>query len=216
MSAMRRVLTVTSAALLFCIGLVQTLRWAGRPALREWIEAHVALVAPAEGYRDSWFLIDPMHGWWYLLMVLPLCILALWIRDLFANRVLSLATEAGHPLKIRESAVNRYLHDCLSALPFIRGARIGSRSVGGTLVTRVRVWVAATDKLDNLQEVILRQVAEDARRGLGLTKVQEPEVLVESVRARRRKAKDAESQTVAPAEESLSPTPDVGGGSLTP
>jgi hypothetical protein len=220
MSAMRRILTVTSTVLLFCIGLVHTLRWAGQPALRGWIETQAAVVAPAEGYHDSWFLADPRHAWWCLLMALPLCILALWIRDLFVDQVLSLATEAGHPLKIRESAVSRYLHDCLSALPFIRGARIRSRCAGGALVTRVRVWVSATDKLDSLQETILHQVMNDARLGLGLTKVQEPDVLVEAVRARRRKAKDAGPQAEPAAEGhadgSVSPTPDVGGGSPTP
>lgn len=216
MSAMRRFLTVTSAVLLFLIGLVQTLRWAGRPALREWIEAQVALVAPAEGVSGAWYLIDPMHGWWYLLMLLPLCCLVLAVA--FPNRVLSLATEAGHPLKIRESAVNRYFHDCLSALPFIRGARISSRCTGGTLVTRVRVWVSATEKLDSLQEAILRQVMTDAREGLGLTKVQEPEVLVEAVRARRRKMKDSEPvpAEVMAGDEPTPSTPEMGGGSPTP
>lgn len=218
MSAMRRILMVASPLLLFGIGLVQFLRRTDWATLRP-LAVEAPLEPQAGGGGGWWWLFeDPWHVWPIFLMFVPLAILLLWIGDLFSHKTLTLATESGHPLKIRAAAVDRYLHDCLSTLPFVRGARIESRSSGAALQTHVRVWVVAHDKLDNLQETLLRKIVLDARQGLGLTKVEEPEILVEEVRTRRGKpagdkpAVDATRDQAAP----RTPEPAAGEESTTP
>jgi len=167
--------------LLFCIGAVQTARWI---LLKYGSEIWVSRL---ENQIIFWPDLS-VRAWWLLLLVLPPCVLILWLSQFHGGKILRIKTEAGHPLKIRQKAVNRYIHDCLIALPCVNDVRVQARTSGGSVATDLQVWVVATDKVDNLQELILKQVVQDLKTGFGATKVLEPDVLVEAVKVRKSKA----------------------------
>jgi hypothetical protein len=184
--------------LLFCIGAVQTVRWI-------LLKYGFTLWSDRLEYQITLCPDSTVRAWWLLLLVLPPCVLILWLSQFYGGKILRLKTEAGHPLRIRQKAVNRYIHDCLISLPCVNDVRVQTRSSGGTLAVDLQVWVAATDKLDNLQEQILKQVVRDVKTGFGATKVLEPVVLVESVKAGKGKAAtpQRDDSSVAPAEPTL-------------
>ncbi|MFW6303475.1 MAG: hypothetical protein ACOC2L_02535, partial [Candidatus Sumerlaeota bacterium] len=89
-------------------------------------------------------------------------------------------------------AVNRYVQDCLDSMSFVRDVRVKTRTNRGALEMSIRVWVAATQKLDSLQQRIVDTVIDDLKRGFGIARIIEPKIIIESVKtARRRTASES-------------------------
>jgi hypothetical protein len=157
--------------LLFLAGLIPLVRRFGSVAL--------------QGDIDRLLGRLPSHSstvWHAALIVLPLCLLVLYIARLFRVQVLVLKTETATPLRIRESAVSSYIRDRLLTLPFIRNALVGARSRGGALALHVRVWVVCRKPLSNMQEQVTGRIVEDARNSFGVSRILPPDVQFESVR----------------------------------
>lgn len=198
MSGLRRSLHLLCPVLLFLIGLSHLLYYA--TGWWTWIWAEKIPVA-IHHWMDRQMDSVPWYSWiawWTLLMVIPLALLVLRMRA--ASRLLVLRTDSTQPLKIRQEAVNRYIHDRLLALPFVRRARVASHARGGGLALRVRVWVASRKPLSNLQETVLHRITEDARRGFGISKIHTPDVHFESVQTAKGEGPEPEAEPAEPAE----------------
>jgi hypothetical protein len=129
-------------------------------------------------------LIPPISLWagWALVMVAPFFLLLLTLQQRSSRRLLVLKTGSGRSLKIREGAVNRYVHDRLVRQPFIKSVRVRSCARGGALAVRARIWIASEERLDNLEEKVRTQIVEDCLRGFGVEQVREPDLQFESVK----------------------------------
>ena len=175
MSSLQRFLALLCPVILFLMGLANVIYEFASKSWHDWINKQLEL-----------FPDKAITAWWLLLMVIPLCIFFLWIDRLFHSSLLMLKTDSGQPLKIRESAVSRYIHDRLLTLPFIRKAQVRAVARGGALVLKVRVWVACRKPLDNIQDQVLNHLTENARQGFGVSKILPPELYFESVQVSKK------------------------------
>jgi len=186
MSVTRRALGLVSLVILFLIG-------GGELAHRLiLLHAPVSWVRSCSPYFEFFAVKSVWTG--ALLAFLPLSILLLWLLDLRPRNLLVLTSEAGQALKIREEAINQYIHDDLMALPFVRHARIASRAVSGALAVKMRVWVVSAGPLDGLQNRILDRITSAARVGLGISQVADIDLRFEAVRLTRAEAKKRASE----------------------
>jgi len=188
MSAMRRALTLACPVILFAVASVQLTRQ---------ILAHYPETVRLCGRIDWYIHLLPWvsaAAAWALAMFLPVAAFALWVERLFSKKLLVLMSEGGHPLKIREVAINQYIHDDVMALPFVRQARVASRAVSGALALKVRVWVVSAGPLDGLQNRMLDRITSAARVGLGISRVADIDLRFESVRLTRAEAKKRVSE----------------------
>ena len=100
MSGLQRLLYLLCPALLFVMAAVHlVVRLAEKLAMNSvtgWIESQMEMVPPVARTM-----------WWVLLVVIPVGMVVLYCRQLFTRNILVFKTEAGHPLKIRDAAVNR-------------------------------------------------------------------------------------------------------------
>ena len=188
MSAIRRTLTLACPVILFVVASVQLTRQ---------ILAHYPETVRLCGRIDWYIHLLPWvsaSAAWALAMFLPVATFALWVERLFSRNLLVLMSEGGHPLKIREVAINQYIHDDIMALPFVRHARVASRAVSGALALKVRVWVISAGPLDGLQNRMLDRITSAARLGLGISRVADIDLRFESVRLTRAEAKKRASE----------------------
>lgn len=159
-------------------------------------------------------------GWTLLLVLLPILALLLYLQRLCTSNMLVLKTDSGQPLKIRETAVNRYLHDRLLAMPYIKSARVRSTAKGGSLALKIRVWITSQQALNNIQELILGKVMEDARKGFGISRILPPDLQFEAVQANGRSAEPMATETdtgmYEPAEAPSAPAPEVSESAYSP
>ena len=126
MSPILRLLQILCPVLLLLLGLAHLVKqlvfrigpapW--RQSLIEWMEA----VPPIS-----------IAALWSLGIAVPVFLVILSWR-----KFLILKTEAGHPLKIRESAVSRYLHDRLIRRPFVKAVRVSACVKRGGLAITAR------------------------------------------------------------------------------
>jgi hypothetical protein len=125
------------------------------------------------------------HVLYLLCFLLPILLLVLWILLRRENRVLKIATLAGgSSLSIRQSAVNRYLYECLKELPFVRNVKVDATTTSdGALAVQVRVWISASQQLDSLQQRMQARIREVVQSSFGVQKFVEPEILIEAVAA---------------------------------
>ncbi len=134
----------------------------------------------------------------YLLcFFLPILALVFWLLLRRESRVLRIATLAGGAsLSIRQSAVNRYLHECLQDLPFVRNVRVqATTGADGALAVQVRVWISATQQIDSLQQRMLVRVREVLQNSFGVQKLIEPEILIEAVAAGKNLQEEVQSDS---------------------
>ena len=183
MSTIRKVLTLACPIILFAVGGAQLTRQ---------ILLHYQETAPLCARMDWHYSALPwisVCALWALLVFLPVAVFALWVENLFSRKLLVLMSEGGHPLKIREAAINQYLHDDVMALPFVRQARVTSRAVSGALALQARVWVISAGPLDGLQSRMLSRITSAAQTGLGISRVADIDLRFEAVRLTRAEAK---------------------------
>ncbi|MFW6303571.1 MAG: hypothetical protein ACOC2L_03025 [Candidatus Sumerlaeota bacterium] len=175
MIGLRRLIAVSIPTLMFCIGAVKMLR-------------HFNPFGYGKRLED--ILEAPQISitlFWLLLMLLPLSLLVLKIKGSVGRKLLELRTESGSKLNVREKAVNRYVQDCLDSMSFVRDVRVKTKTNRGALEMSIRVWVAATQKLDSLQQRIVDTVTDDLKRGFGIARIVEPKIIIESVKTARRR-----------------------------
>ena len=188
MSAIRRTLTLACPVILFAVASVQL----ARQILAHYPDTAV-LCARIKFHYNALPWVSASAAW-VLAMFLPVAVFALWVERLFSKKLLVLMSEGGHPLKIREVAINQYIHDDVMALPFVRQARVASRAVSGALALKVRVWVISAGPLDGLQNRMLDRITSAARVGLGISQVADIDLRFEAVRLTRAEAKKRASE----------------------
>lgn len=145
--------------------------------------------------NNSGFSQISAWGWTLLLVLLPILALLLYLQRLCTSNMLILKTDSGQPLKIRETAVNRYLHDRLLAMPYIKSARVHSSAKSGSLALKIRVWITSQRPLNNIQELILSKITEDARKGFGISRILPPDLQFEAVQANGRDSEPVPPET---------------------
>lgn len=143
-------------------------------------------------YERFFSYFPPFHDWrWWALCAL---IGSVWFlrgtRRKKRDRMLELKTDTNQPLKIREAAINQYVHDDLNRLPFVKTAEVQAKAVSGTLVIQARIWITSTDPLENVQKTVLARVYEACEGGLGITRIGDVDLYFESVRMTRKQARD--------------------------
>ena len=159
MSAIRRTLTLACPVILFAVASVQL----ARQILAHYPDTAV-LCARIKFHYNALPWVSASAAW-VLAMFLPVAVFALWVERLFSKKLLVLMSEGGHPLKIREVAINQYIHDDVMALPFVRQARVASRAVSGALALKVRVWVGRSTSVACAVKVITVSSSPDAVAG---------------------------------------------------
>ncbi|HNY25818.1 MAG TPA: hypothetical protein PKH31_00410 [Candidatus Sumerlaeota bacterium] len=177
MRGMQRVVLFLCPVLLFGLGLLKVVRgFLSRFASHSWLHMRVEHWVGALPHQT-------FHVVYLLCFLLPILLLVLWILLRRENRVLKIATLAGgSSLSIRQSAVNRYLYECLKELPFVRNVRVdASTTSDGSLAVQIRVWISAAQQLDSLQQCMQTRVREVVQSSFGVQKFVEPEILIEAV-----------------------------------
>jgi hypothetical protein len=146
-------------------------------------------------------------AWWFLVAILPLSLWAMHLWNLFtgSSRVLSLKSTSGNPLKIKEAAINRFIHDDLLLLPFVKNVRIDSRAPSGAVAIDACVWITSAGPLDNLQIQLLDRIREALQTGLGISQVSGIDLKFESVQLTKTQVKNRAA--VAKQETALEPYP---------
>ncbi len=179
MRSVQRVVLFLCPVLLFGLGFLKVLR-----GFLSRFAAHSGFRMRLESLLDS-MPHQTLHVVYLLCFLLPILLLVLWFLIRRESQVLKIATLAGgSSLSIRQSAVNRYLHECLKELPFVRNVRVqASTTADGSLAVQVRVWISATQQIDSLQQRMLVRVREVVQSSFGVQKFIEPEILIEEVAA---------------------------------
>lgn len=176
MNDLRRFLSFLCIPLLFLVGmknvLIAHLGHIGLPSLEAWLKAQVMHVPSSWG-----------HIWWVLILMLPVVLFALWLHQRYSGKTLSLDTQAGNSLVIRQKAIERYIRECLMARPFVKDVRITTKGIRGKLTVKLRVSISADRQIHLLQQQLVEQVVEDAKRGFGITDMPIPDIIVEAVQS---------------------------------
>jgi hypothetical protein len=201
MSLMRKMLAMACPVVLFGMGAVQLTR-----QILLHYPSTVHLCGRIDWYLDLLPWISVCAAW-ALVMFLPLAVFFLWVESLSSKNLLVLTSEGGHPLKIRERAINQYIHDDIMTLPFVRSAQIVSRAASGALVLKVRVWVTSVGPLDGLQQRMLDRLNGAACKGLGISRVADIDLRFEAVRMTRAEAKKRAAEGKREAGPDLLPGP---------
>ncbi|NQU42884.1 hypothetical protein HQ520_06330 [bacterium] len=184
MNAIRRLLIFLTLLGLFVLGIIEVtrelLRIVGPTAWVSWIDARLAF------FDDPYFWGVKVA----FMVIVPLLVVLVWLRQRGRNRVLSLVTESEQLLKISRTAVQDFIHDDLIMLSYVRDARVAAGSRRGTLVVQARVRIINDGPLDNLQARILDRIRSSARDGLGVRQIGEIDLKFESVRLGKDRQRD--------------------------
>ncbi|MBN1867826.1 hypothetical protein JW916_11085 [Candidatus Sumerlaeota bacterium] len=171
-SVLLRVLRALCPILLLLIAAVKIGQRVKYRAWQTWFESKADFLPP-------W----TFTAFWIALAVIVVLMAILSIRKSLSGNLLVLKTNSGFPLKIREGAISRFVHDRLESLPFIRNSRISARSAGGALEVQGRVWVSCCEKIDDLHNQVCQRIVDDTKRALGITKVMTPKIVFEDMEA---------------------------------
>jgi len=171
---------------MFCVGLFKTLRL---------LELRLPFIDEA----TLAVLQDPhpvsVYGFWAMFMVLPWCLLLLIARGASGKKLLELRTESGSKINVRKRAISAYIKDCLDTMSFVRDVRVHTQTQRGALALELRVWVAATDKMDSLQQRLIDTVTDDLQRGFGIARIIEPKIIIEAVKSAPRRKGSSSRRT---------------------
>ncbi len=180
---LQRLIAFLIPLLMFFAGFFQTLR-----------ELEVRIPFLNEPARELLNQPDPatLISIGILFMFLPWCLLLLKAQGASGKKLLELRTESGSTINVRKRAISAYVKDCLDSMSFVRDVRVSTTTQRGALALELRVWVAATDKMDSLQQKLIDTVTDDLQRGFGIARIIEPKIIIEAVKnAPRRKGSAA-------------------------
>ena len=159
--------------LLLLIGLVKIGQRVNIASWQKWFTSTMDLLPP-------WTFL----AFWIALPVLVLLLAIVELIRLFQGKdILILNTTSGFPLRIRKSAVARFVHDRLESLAFIRRSKIEAKSVRRALEISGKVWVSCSERVDNFHNQICDKIVEETMRALGVTKVLTPKIVFEDLEA---------------------------------
>jgi hypothetical protein len=204
MNMIPRIISILCQLALFGIGAVQFVRFMLE---RFWktSAAHTYVEAKMTIFNHP----VTIAGWWALVAFMPLCLLAihLWNVSRGKSRTLTLKSASGNPLNIREAAINRFLHDDLLLLPFVKSVKIASRAPGGSVSVEACVWITSAGPLDNLQIQLLDRIRGALQTGLGISQVSAIDLQFESVQLTRAQIKNRSALANPSTETALEPLP---------
>jgi len=164
-----RLVSIFAGLVLFFVGLANIVRLSGRPDwMRVILQRFIAADFPVGTQDYQWWVLL----WWVLVAMLPVFLLGLFLtRILVRQSTLTLRSESGYSLRIRDKAVRRYVLDRLRSLDFVEKASVTTCARGKDLRLQTFVSVATDQPLVQVQREIEEDLTGYVKRGLGIERV---------------------------------------------